>query len=164
MVRPQMKDSEPEPTGRLDSGSMRRVELENPNRYPEARARRLRPWLEQLVGDVAPEPGGTLAIRFVSDREMKRLNRDFRGKDRTTDVLSFPGSKTVEGVHLGDIAVSVPAARRQAAERGHGVERELEVLLMHGLLHCLGHDHEADDGEMARLERSLRRKWVRSHE
>jgi probable rRNA maturation factor len=115
-----------------------------------------------LVQEVASHHSGTLAVRFVSDREMRRLNRDFRAKDRTTDVLSFPGAETEDGQHLGDIAISVPTARRQAEERGHDVERELEVLLVHGLLHCLGHDHETDDGEMARLERSLRRKWVRS--
>ncbi|MCP4201337.1 MAG: rRNA maturation RNase YbeY [bacterium] len=91
---------------------------------------------------------------------MRRLNRAFRGKDRPTDVLSFPGETTMDGIHLGDIAVSVPAARRQALERGHSVERELKVLLLHGVLHCLGHDHETDSGEMDRLERRLRRRWV----
>lgn len=152
----------PEPLVPPKSSSDRWLSLANPNRYPEARARRLRPWLRALVREVAPERQGSLAVRFVSDREIKRLNSDFRGKDRTTDVLSFPGGETVEGRHLGDIAISVPAARRQAARRGHAVERELEVLLIHGLLHCLGHDHEVDGGEMARLERTLRRRWVRS--
>ncbi|HSG39895.1 MAG TPA: rRNA maturation RNase YbeY, partial [Thermoanaerobaculia bacterium] len=95
--------------------------------------------------------------RFVSDREMRRVNREFRGKDKTTDVLSFPGE---EG-HLGDVMIAVPTARRQAAEAGHGVDRELKVLLLHGVLHCLGHDHETDQGEMERLERRLRRTWIR---
>ncbi len=135
------------------------IALLNPNRYPEARA--LGPWLECLVASLAPA-ADTLSVRFVGDRAMRALNREFRGRDRTTDVLSFPGGATREGEHLGDIAVSVPQARRQAAERGHPVERELRTLLLHGLLHCLGHDHETDRGEMEALERGLRERWVGS--
>lgn len=145
--------------------------LQNPNRYPEAGARRLRPWLERLASTLAEKelPAGaagdgplTLGVRFASDREMRRVNRDYRGKDKPTDVLSFPGEPEPEGEghHLGDILISIPTARRQAAERGHTVERELKVLLLHGLLHCLGYDHEADQGEMERLERRLRRTWI----
>lgn len=140
--------------------SLQRVQLDNPNRYREAGARRLRPWFEEVVAELAHDPSATVAVRFVSDREMTRLNREFRGTDRPTDVLTFPGEKTVEGLHLGDIAVSVPTARRQALERGHSVERELELLLLHGVLHCLGYDHETDDGEMEQLERRLRRRWL----
>lgn len=135
---------------------MSEIVLQNPNRYPEASARRLRPWLERLVATLAPE-AESLGIRFAGDREVRRLNRTYRGKDRPTDVLSFPG----EDGHLGDILISVPVARRQAAAAGCSVERELQVLLLHGLLHCLGHDHETDEGEMERLERRLRRTWIR---
>lgn len=135
---------------------MSEIVLQNPNRYPEASARRLRPWLERLVATLAPE-AESLGIRFAGDREVRRLNRTYRSKDRPTDVLSFPG----EDGHLGDILISVPVARRQAAAAGHAVERELQVLLLHGLLHCLGHDHETDGGEMERLERRLRRTWIR---
>jgi len=127
----------------------------NPNHYPESGTRRLRPWLTGLVAALAPE-AGSLGVRFVGDRDMRRTNRQFRGKDKATDVLSFPG----EDGHLGDILISVPTARRQAAEAGHGVDRELKVLLLHGILHCLGHDHETDDGAMERLERRLRRTWI----
>jgi len=132
------------------------IVLLNPNHYPESAARRLRPWLAGLLAALAPE-AESFGARFVSDREMRRVNRDFRGKDKATDVLSFPGE---EG-HLGDVMISVPTARRQAAEAGHGVDRELKVLLLHGVLHCLGHDHETDQGEMERLERRLRRTWIR---
>ena len=135
---------------------MSEIVLQNPNRYPEASARRLRPWLERLVAALAPD-AESLGIRFAGDREVRRLNRTYRGQDKPTDVLSFPGG---EG-HLGDILVSVPVARRQALEAGHTVERELKVLLLHGLLHCLGYDHETDEGEMERLERRLRRTWIR---
>jgi probable rRNA maturation factor len=142
----------PEPHDRTD----REIVFQNPNRYREAQARRLRPWLEQLVGEIAPQ-AESLGVRFCGDREMRRANRTWRGKDATTDVLSFPG----EDPHLGDILISLPAARRQAADAGHPVERELKVLLLHGVLHCLGYDHEADQGEMERLERRLRRRWLR---
>jgi probable rRNA maturation factor len=142
------------------------IVLQNPNRYPEAAARRLRPWLGRLVAALAPAAGegAALGVRFASDREVRRANRGFRGKDATTDVLSFAGEDggALRGdlYHLGDILISVPAARRQAAAAGHPIERELRLLLLHGLLHCLGHDHETDDGEMERLERRLRRVWL----
>jgi probable rRNA maturation factor len=127
----------------------------NPNRYPEGGARRLRPWLAQLLAAVAPQ-AASLGVRFAGDRELQRANRRFRGKDQPTDVLSFPGA---DG-HLGDILISVPTARRQAQALGHPARREVEVLLLHGVLHCLGHDHETDDGAMDRLERRLRRRFV----
>jgi probable rRNA maturation factor len=136
------------------------IVLQNPNRYPEAGARRLRPWLERLASSLVAAPEGeerSLGVRFTGDREMRRVNREFRGKDKATDVLSFPG----EEEHVGDILISVPTARRQAAEAGHPVERELQVLLLHGLLHCMGYDHETDDGAMDKLERRLRRAWIR---
>lgn len=137
----------------------REIVLQNPNRYPEAQARPLRPWLERLVDELAPR-AESLGVRFAGDREVRRWNRELRGKDRPTDVLSFPGDPEDAG-HLGDILISVPAARRQAEEAGHGVDRELRVLLLHGILHCLGYDHETDQGEMERLERRLRRRWIR---
>jgi probable rRNA maturation factor len=78
-----------------------------------------------------------------------------------TDVLSFPGDGAVEPGHLGDVVVCVPQARRQAAVGGEGVVREIRTLLLHGVLHCMGFDHETDDGEMERVERRLRRRWLR---
>jgi len=91
---------------------------------------------------------------------MIHLNSTYRGNEAPTDVLSFPGEAGVEGRHLGDIAICVPAARRQAEAAGHGLERELRVLVLHGVLHCLGHDHESDDGKMDALERRLRRRFL----
>jgi probable rRNA maturation factor len=135
------------------------IVLQNPNRYREAAARPLRPWLRDLLAALAPK-AESLGVRFASDREVRRANRSFRGKDKTTDVLSFPG----EDGHLGDVLISVPQARRQAAEAGHPVPRELRVLLLHGILHCMGYDHETDQGEMERLERRLRRTWIRERD
>lgn len=131
------------------------VVIQNPNRYPEGGARRLRPWLARLLAAVAPE-AESLGVRFAGDRELQRVNRHYRGRDQPTDVLSFPGT----GGHLGDILISVPTARRQARALGHPAEREVQALLLHGVLHCLGHDHETDDGTMDRLERRLRLRFV----
>lgn len=135
------------------------IALANPGGFAEAGARRLRPWLARLLAALAPE-AASFGVRFTGDRAIRRLNRDFRGIDAATDVLSFPGGPTPEGRHLGDVVVSVPTARRQASERGEDPERELRALVLHGVLHCLGHDHERDDGEMERLERRLRRRWL----
>jgi probable rRNA maturation factor len=141
------------------------IAWQNPNRYPEAAARKLRPWLARLLpavlarhgrgGEESPE----LAVRFASDRELQRVNRTFRGKDAATDVLSFPGEAAG---WMGDILISVPSARRQAAAARHSVDRELRILLLHGLLHCLGFDHERDRGQMTRLERRLRSRYLGS--
>ncbi len=137
----------------------------NPNRYPEAAARPLRPWLVSLLGALArraPRRVRSFGVRFAGDRAMRRLNREFRRIDRTTDVLSFPGAALGPdgGGHLGDVVISVPAARRQAVAAGHAPGREIRILLLHGVLHCLGHDHEVDGGRMERLERRLRRRWI----
>jgi probable rRNA maturation factor len=119
----------------------------------------VRRWLTTLVRTVAPS-ARSLGVRFCADPAMRSLNRAHRGKDQTTDVLSFPGGDTPEGYHLGDIVISVPQARRQAAAAGHSLAREIRILLLHGVLHCLGYDHETDDGAMDRLERRLRRRWL----
>jgi rRNA maturation RNase YbeY len=143
----------------MAEGSKPEISLLNPRRLAEAGARRLRPWVEDLVRDLDPE-ADTFTVRFTSDAGIRRYNRDYRDRDEVTDVLSFPGDTTVEGRHLGDLLISVPAARRQAREAGHPTEREIRRLILQGLLHCLGHDHETDDGTMDRLERRLARRWI----
>jgi probable rRNA maturation factor len=151
--------SHPPPAAGRAGAAAIELTLQNPRRYPEAADPALKPWLGRLLAALAPA-SGSFAARFVSDREMHRLNLSHRGHDHTTDVLSFAGARTVEGWHLGDVVISVPQTRRQAAAAGHPVARELRVLLLHGVLHCLGHDHERDGGAMERLERRLRRRWL----
>lgn len=136
------------------------VTFSGAGRFPRLRADGLDSWMAGLVAEVAPA-FDSLGIRFAGDRTVRRLNRDFRGQDKTTDVLSFPGEPSPEGRHLGDIVISVPTAERQAADRGARLEDEVRLLLLHGVLHCLGHDHETDAGEMERLETRLRRRWLR---
>ena len=97
-------------------------------------------------------------VLLAGDSELKRLNREFRGKNKSTDVLSFPGPAEFAEVHAGDIAVSLETASKQAARYGHGLREEVRVLLLHGLLHLSGMDHEVDGGEMAARELELRRE------
>ena len=93
---------------------------------------------------------------------MRELNRRWRGKRGTTDVLSFPAGQTelekLSGATLGDVVISVERAARQAAEHELSFEQEIAQLILHGLLHLCGHDHETDDGEMNALELRLRRR------
>jgi probable rRNA maturation factor len=90
----------------------------------------------------------------TSDAELQSLNREFRGKDYPTDVLSFPG----EAPYMGDIAISIQRARSQAKEFGVSLEDEIRILMLHGVLHLTGLDHESDTGQMARAEQRWRRK------
>jgi len=128
-------------------------------RFSAARDAALAGWISDLVRELAPGYD-SFAVRLVGDRAMRAFNRDFRGADKTTDVLSFPGDDGPDGRHLGDVVISVPRAAAQARERGHSPRRELRLLVRHGLLHCLGYDHGHDDGEMERLERRMRRRWL----
>jgi probable rRNA maturation factor len=102
--------------------------------------------------------GGEIAIVLTNDRAIRPLNARYRGKDKPTDVLSFPGDDGEGG--LGDVMISVETARRNAAALGRTLAQELDVLALHGFLHVLGYDHETDDGTMDRLERRLRRKLL----
>lgn len=102
---------------------------------------------------------GEVNVLLTSNRQMRSLNRKFRGKDKPTDVLSFPASSANSRAKpAGDIAISLEIARENARTLGHSLETELKILFLHGLLHLAGHDHESDDGEMASFERELRAK------
>jgi probable rRNA maturation factor len=111
---------------------------------------------------VIPVDDVGVTVAFVSDRAMRELNRRWRGKAGTTDVLSFPAEQDefekAEGATLGDVVVSVEQAVRQAEEHGLSFEGEVKQLILHGLLHLCGYDHEMDHGEMNRLELRLRRR------
>lgn len=96
---------------------------------------------------------GEVTVQLASRAEVQRLNRRFRGKDRPTDVLSFPAEES-DG---GDIAVCMPLAAAHARVYGHSAADEVKVLILHGLLHLAGYDHESDGGRMARREERLRR-------
>ena len=107
------------------------------------------------------KPQSSATVAFVSDTKIRELNRRFRGIDSATDVLSFPDAvaeRQRQGQNLGDIAVSVERADLQAKENGLRFDEEISQLILHGLLHLCGYDHETDNGEMNRLELRLRKK------
>ncbi len=106
---------------------------------------------------------GEVEVLLAGDATLKRLNRQYRGKHKATDVLSFPGAPEMAAVHAGDLAISLETAARQAQEHGHTLRDEVRVLLLHGLLHLHGMDHEADTGEMAAREQALRRRLRLPH-
>jgi probable rRNA maturation factor len=147
------------------------------NRVPSART------LARFLRDaqLALRLRGQVTVLLTTDKVICRLNREFRGKDKATDVLSFPALSHVSKTRrpsgklgagsvvprrleiAGDLAISVHRARKQAAAMGHALVVEIKVLMLHGLLHLAGYDHETDEGEMARLEERLRAKLRLPH-
>jgi len=117
------------------------------------RRRELVEFARRLEADVAG--GRPFCCLVTDDDEIRNLNRQFRKKDAATDVLSFPAG--ADG-HLGEIAISFDRAREQAADFGHSVEDEMRVLMLHGVLHLVGMDHERDRGEMRRVEQRWQRR------
>jgi probable rRNA maturation factor len=130
----------------LDRQRRRRVDRARLRRVLTAAARALR-----VEGEVS--------LVLTGDRSLRTLNARYRGKDKPTDVLSFPADGGEAG--LGDIVISVETAARNARSLGRTLPRELDVLALHGFLHVLGYDHETDDGTMDRLEARLRRRLLR---
>ncbi len=101
---------------------------------------------------------GEVDVLLADDPTLRRLNKTFRGKNKATDVLSFPAPDEIAQDHAGDLAISLETAARQAATYGHSLRDEVRILLLHGLLHLSGLDHETDNGEMAMREAKLRRE------
>ncbi len=114
----------------------------------------LRRFLAELTRRVTR--GRSIACLVTTDAELRRLNRQYRKKDRATDVLSFPSAEN--NGFAGDLAISLDRARAQAAEHKHSLEDELRILMLHGALHLAGMDHEKDAGEMAKAETRWRRR------
>ncbi len=114
----------------------------------------LRAFITRVAADLAD--GGEFAVVVSNDPALRRANCQFRGISRTTDVLSFLDG---DDGRLGDLLVSAQRAKLQADAYGHDIESELKILVLHGLLHLLGYDHETDEGEMQRAEKRLRRKY-----
>jgi len=138
---------------------MSRAELlfQHPTR--QAKRTELRAFWRRLIADVAV---GRDAVCLIStDDELRRLNREFRKKDSATDVLSFPAPAQTK--ELGEIAISWDRAAEQARDMGHSTGDEVRVLMLHGVLHLLGMDHETDCGEMRRAESRWRKKLGLPH-
>ena len=142
------------PTPPSSTVTFRRVPADFPRRAIERFARRLQMEVTQ---------GRPFDCLITGDAELRRLNREFLGQDYTTDVLSFPGPRplapgprSAPGPRLGDIAISFVRARAQARAFGHDAGQEVQILMLHGLLHLLGMDHATDGGRMARAEKRWR--------
>jgi probable rRNA maturation factor len=143
--------------------------IENHQRVVRVQVWPLELFLQRVKDDLGLR-GECVAVRLIRDREMARLNGKYRGKKRSTDVLSFPVEERSRpelrgnprrkhrGAFLGDIAISPAVARRNARALGRKLQEELQILMLHGVLHLLGYDHEADRGEMERVEMRLRRR------
>jgi probable rRNA maturation factor len=125
---------------------------------PDFRRRVVERFARQLQAEVTK--GRPFDCLVTGDAELRRLNKQFRDKDSATDVLSFASTGTAS---LGDIAISLQRARAQAREFGHTVEQEVSILMLHGVLHLMGMDHQADSGRMARAEKRWRVRLGLAH-
>jgi probable rRNA maturation factor len=134
------------------------IEVVNRQRAVSVDCERWREFATKAL-ELVPNAGAGGTIAFVSDRTMRELNRMWRHKGGTTDVLSFPAEPAeFEEPTLGDVVISVEQAARQAKDNELSFENEVAQLILHGLLHLCGYDHETDDGEMNALELKLRRR------
>ena len=129
------------------------INVEISGSVPRLTRREIATFARRVLRAVDAEPE-ELSIAFVDDESMRELNRKFRRKNKTTDVLTFPG----DGPLLGEIVISVDQARRQAADEKHSLATEVRYLVLHGILHAMGYDHETDHGEMNALEVKVRAK------
>ena len=109
------------------------------------------PLLEQIADFLG---AGDVELVFVNDDEMRKINREHRGIDKATDVLSFPYEQ-VSGGLMGSVVISTDTASRVACELGHSIECEIALLFLHGVLHILGYDHEIDNGQMRQKEKEV---------
>ena len=133
-----------------------RVAAASPRSFQIPSARTVARFL--AVAQKAVRLKGQVTVLLTTDEAMKGLNRRFRAKNKPTDVLSFPAEGVGSEGLAGDLAISVTTALGQAAERGHSLSTEIKVLILHGLLHLAGYDHERDGGTMERRERRLRKQ------
>jgi probable rRNA maturation factor len=137
------------------------LKIINNQRKIKINSKPFKEFAEKAVQKISETGGKPITIVFVSDRKMRLLNKTFRGKNATTDVLSFPFEAEafeVDENNLGDIFISLEQAERQAIENNLDFETEIKQLVLHGILHLCGFDHETDAGEMNRLELELREK------
>jgi probable rRNA maturation factor len=137
------------------------IEVINRQRRRKINAKQWLEFLERAIRALPTEKREATVV-FVSDAAIRKLNREFRGRDYATDVLSFPAQaepfETEAQFHLGEVVISVEHAEEQARENNVRLENEIQQLILHGLLHLCGYDHETDTGEMNRLELKLRKK------
>lgn len=134
------------------------TEITNQQEHSDIDVSMVSQFVESAIKMIAETNGKTPDIAFVSDTKMRALNKRFRNKDKTTDILSFPAVNEPfeETAELGELVISVEQATRQASENGLDLETEIKQLVLHGILHLCGMDHDTDSGEMAKKELGLR--------
>jgi probable rRNA maturation factor len=143
--------------------NLRMVEIINQQRKIKIETADFQDFSEKAVNAITEARGKELSVAFVSDKRIKELNKIFRNKNQPTDVLSFPYEPDQYDYletenFLGDIVISLETARKQASENSLAFETEIKQLILHGILHLCGYDHETDEGEMNNLELRLREK------
>ena len=137
------------------------LEIINQQRKIKIETAKFEFFAEKAADAIVEAKGKSLTIAFVSDRKMRKFNKTFRAKNSTTDVLSFPFEAEefeTDDNNLGDIVISAEQAERQAAKNNLDLETEIKQLILHGVLHLCGYDHETDNGEMNRRELELRER------
>ena len=156
-------------SGRAARASRRPLAIENRQRAVKLKIAPLETFFRKACREIGLKYPPA-AVCFITDPEMRRLNTAYRKKRKTTDVLSFPweerrkpkslkgAAASLRGVFLGDIAISPTVARRNAKQFGRTMAEEIRILLLHGILHLMGYDHESDRGEMERVEARLRQR------
>src|SRR5947209_9335003 len=137
------------------AGHRRAMTIGVSGRAPEVSRTELRRWVRTVLQHLN-QTQAELSLALVTDPEIHDLNRRYRGKDRPTDVLSFPLADALQSSLLGEVVISVETAARQAQRRGHSLREELQTLLIHGVLHLLGYDHEVSRREAIRMRRKER--------
>ena len=142
---------------------MKKIEVVNTQRKIRISLELLQIFAEKTVEIIEEAQNKSATIAFVSDKKMRELNKTFRGKKQTTDVLSFPFAAEAfeaEKNNLGDVIISLEQAEKQAQENNLDFETEIKQLILHGILHLCGYDHEKDNGEMSARELELRDKLL----
>ena len=137
------------------AGRKRAMTIGISGKVPEVSRAELRQWIKTVLRHL-DQTRVELSLALVTDREIHKLNRQYRGKDKPTDVLSFPLADKLQPSLLGDVVISGETAARQAQRRRHSLREELRILLIHGILHLLGYDHEVSRREASRMQRKER--------
>lgn len=139
-----------------------RVDIQTPHIKAEAKTRNSAAWgaqrvLYRLLSKKAPRE---ICLSLVGDSRIRRLNKSYLGRDRVTDVLSFPLGTRVDGYwHLGDVIICLPQARRQALKQSHGLAKEIAILAVHGSLHLLGYNHDTPKDPMSKIESEIMKEF-----
>lgn len=131
------------------------VTIDVSGKTPEVSHKEFRQWSKTILRHLNQQRA-ELSLALVTDPEIHILNRQYRQKDKPTDVLSFPLADELQPFLLGDVVISVDTAARQAQRRHHSLREELQILLIHGILHLLGYDHEVSRSEAMRMHRKGR--------